>query len=164
VRTASCLIDYRGAYTFPVPPPELWDAMERTDRFQGWWRWLSEFRLEGDGLRAGSVLTGVVAPPVPYRMRVRVDLEECVRPSRIRASVHGDLEGPAELRLAARPGGSRVDAAWTLEMMQRPMRLAARVAHPLLRWGHDRVVEATVDGFRRHLASADPAGAGGVDG
>ena len=36
-------------------------------------------------------------------------------------------------------------------MMQRPMRLAARVAHPVLRWGHDRVVEMTVNGFRRHL-------------
>ena len=37
-------------------------------------------------------------------------------------------------------------------MMQRPMRMAARVAHPLLRFGHDRVVEATVAGYRRHLA------------
>jgi hypothetical protein len=40
-------------------------------------------------------------------------------------------------------------------MMQRPMRLAARVAYPLLRWGHDRVVEATVAGFRRQLARDD---------
>jgi hypothetical protein len=36
-------------------------------------------------------------------------------------------------------------------MMQRPMRVAARVASPVLRWGHDRVVDATVAGFRRHL-------------
>ncbi len=36
-------------------------------------------------------------------------------------------------------------------MMQRPMRLADRVAHPLLQWGHDRVVDVTVTGFRRHL-------------
>jgi hypothetical protein len=36
-------------------------------------------------------------------------------------------------------------------MMQRPMRVAARVAPPVLRWGHDRVVDATVAGFRRHL-------------
>jgi len=39
--------------------------------------------------------------------------------------------------------------------MQRPMRVAARVAYPVLRWGHDRVVDATVAGFRRHLG--DPA-------
>jgi len=42
-------------------------------------------------------------------------------------------------------------ATWTVEMRQRPMRLAASIAHPLLVWGHDRVVDATVDGFRRRL-------------
>jgi hypothetical protein len=36
-------------------------------------------------------------------------------------------------------------------MMQRPMRIAARVAHPILCWGHDRVVEATVQSFSRVL-------------
>jgi hypothetical protein len=46
-------------------------------------------------------------------------------------------------------------ATWTVEMMQRSMRTAARYAHPLLRWGHDRVVDATVDGFRRQLMRGD---------
>ncbi len=36
-------------------------------------------------------------------------------------------------------------------MMQRPMRLAALAAYPLLRWGHDLVVDATVRGFRAHM-------------
>jgi hypothetical protein len=45
--------------------------------------------------------------------------------------------------------------AWTVEMMQRPMRLADRMAHPLLQWGHDRVVEITVAGFRRRLSRAN---------
>ena len=44
--------------------------------------------------------------------------------------------------------------SWTIEMRQRPMRLAALVAHPLLRWGHDRVVDATVSSFRRHLPAS----------
>jgi hypothetical protein len=39
--------------------------------------------------------------------------------------------------------------------MQRPMRIAARIAKPVLRWGHDRVVDATVDSFRRQLAGKD---------
>jgi hypothetical protein len=38
-------------------------------------------------------------------------------------------------------------------MMQRPMRLASRFGRPLLQWGHDRVVESTVDGFRHRLES-----------
>ena len=65
--------------------------------------------------------------------------------------VHGDLEGPATLTFEGDQRESRAHAAWTLEMMQRPMRIAARVAYPLLRWGHDRVVDATVDGLRRQI-------------
>lgn len=148
-----CIIEYRGIFDFPIQSEELWEAIERGDRFEGWWSWLSDFRLVGDGLRRGSVLYGVVSPPLPYRMRLRIDLEECVRPSRIEAAVHGDLEGPARLLLDDQGDGSRVSANWTLEMMQRPMRMAARVAHPALRWGHDRVVEATVRSFRHHLTS-----------
>jgi hypothetical protein len=29
------------------------------------------------------------------------------------------------------------------------LRIAARVAYPALRWGHDRVVDTAVSGFRR---------------
>jgi hypothetical protein len=87
-------------------------------------------------------------------MRLQVDLLECERPSRIEAGVHGDLEGWAQLLFEDDGGGTRVTATWTFEMMQRSMRMAARVAHPVLRWGHDRVVDITVRAFRRHLAAA----------
>jgi hypothetical protein len=84
-------------------------------------------------------------------MRLRIDLDECTRPSRIVAKVHGDLEGDASLVLTPHGNGTQVTAAWTVEMMQRSMRTAARIAYPLLRWGHDRVVEATVRGFCRNV-------------
>jgi len=63
---------------------------------------------------------------------------------RIEAKVHGDLEGSALLTLEAHDGGTRADVSWRIEMTQRRMRVAARLAGPLLRWGHDRVVAATV--------------------
>jgi uncharacterized protein YndB with AHSA1/START domain len=148
------VITYRGTHLFAAPPEQVWDAMEHSERFEGWWGWLGEFRLEGDGLAPGSVLRGLVSPPVPYRMRVRVVVDEAVRPGWIAATVDGDLEGDARLRLSAQDNGTAVEADWTVEMMQRPMRIAARVAHPLLRWGHDRVVEATVASFRRYLESS----------
>lgn len=145
------VIDYREAFHFPAAPERVWSVIERVDGFERWWGWLSEFRLEGGALRPGAVLHGVVSPPVPYRMRVRVEVEDCEPPFLIDAAVHGDLEGRAGILLRGQGGGTVVDAAWTIEMMQRPMRIAARVAHPFLRWGHDRVVEATVRGFRRQL-------------
>jgi hypothetical protein len=145
------VIDYQGTFDFELPPEAMWNVLEHSERFEGWWGWLREFRLDGGGLQAGSVLRGLVSPPVPYEMRVRVTLDRCTRPQTIDASVTGDLEGDAHLAFSPRGAGTRADVAWTIEMKQRPMRIAARLTSPLLRWGHDRVVDATVTGFRRNL-------------
>jgi uncharacterized protein YndB with AHSA1/START domain len=150
------IINYRGHYEFRQPPPQVWRALEEVDQFENWWSWLEEFRLDGGALVTGAVLYGVVAPPVPYRMRIRVELTDCEPPRRMEAAVHGDLEGEATLEICDSGSGSRIDVAWTVEMMQRAMRIADRVAHPLLQWGHDVVVGLTVDGFRRRLESIEP--------
>jgi carbon monoxide dehydrogenase subunit G len=145
------VISYQREDSFRVPPYQIWAAIEDVEEFESWWAWLEDFRLEGDGLVVGAVLSGVVVPPLPYRMRLSVELVACDRPTAIDAVVRGDLRGDARLRLRPQGDGTLVEVAWTIEMMQRPMRLASRFAHPLLRWGHDRVVEATVDNFRRHV-------------
>ena len=150
----SCYVmDYAGRFNFPVPPEELWSAIERLDQFERWWGWLGHLQVDGAGLAEGSVLRGTVSPPVPYRMSVEVELQRCVPAEMIDAQVSGDLAGDAHLRLQRDGEGTVTDVAWSLEMLQRPMRLAGRFAYPLLRWGHDRVVDATVMAFRRQLPS-----------
>jgi len=151
VPTPPTVIDYRRSFVFDVPPAAVWDALSDPSRFEAWWGWLAELDVDGDGLEEGTVLSGLVSPPVPYRMRVVVHLGRCQWPTRIDASVDGDLRGPASLLLHPQGKGTLAEVAWRIEMMQRPMRLAARLAGPLLRWGHDRVVDATVAGFRGHL-------------
>jgi hypothetical protein len=133
----------------------VWRAIEDVDQFESMWSWLEEFSLDGGSLASGSVLHGVVAPPLPYRMRISVELTECEPYRRIDALVHGDLEGDARLEIADTDTGSSVDMRWTVEMMQRPMRMASRFAHPLLQWGHDAVVALTVAGFSRRLDSME---------
>jgi uncharacterized protein YndB with AHSA1/START domain len=147
-------IEHRRAYEFASTPEELWEAIQEVDQFPKWWPWLEEFRLEGGVLAPGSVLHGVVAPPVPYRMRIQVELVHCEPPTHIDAVVRGDLEGVAQIDMRPSSVGTTAEVAWTVEMMQRPMRMADRVAHHLLQWGHDRVVEITVAGFRRRLVEA----------
>jgi hypothetical protein len=149
------VIEYDGTFTFPVPVAELWAMMAQFDSFPSWWSWLREFSVEGDGLQHGTVLHGVVTPPLPYRMRLDVVFDECVPERLITAHVHGDLIGAAQLTFDGDDTETHAHASWTVEMMQRSMRIAARVARPLLRWGHDRVVDATVEGFRRHLVGKD---------
>ena len=146
------VIDYRRAFDFDLTPAELWAALDDGAAFERWWPWLRDFRIDGGGLRTGAVLHGVVVPPLPYRMRLDVELLRVRRASLVDACVHGDLEGDARLVLRRAGAGTTAEVSWTLEMMQMPMRLASRVAHPLLVRAHDAVVDMTVAGFRRRLA------------
>jgi hypothetical protein len=145
------VISHRATYRFDLAPAELWARISRFDEFRGWWgSWLREFSFDGP-LADGTTLRLVVVPPLPYRMRVDVALQECEPPHRVHSQVSGDLHGVATLDVAADGAGCAVTVAWQLEMMQRPMRLAARFARPVLQWGHDRVVEVAVSRFRRQL-------------
>src|SRR5690348_17092575 len=92
-------MEYAGKFDFPVPPSELWAAIERFDQFERWWSWLGELKADGAGLVPGSRLIGTVAPPLPYRMNVTVEMVRCEHPHLVEAQVHGDLAGPANLRL-----------------------------------------------------------------
>jgi hypothetical protein len=151
-------VDYHGEFWFPVPPSQLWETIERFEDFESWWAWLADFRADGIGLVSGNVLRGTVIPPVPYRLHLNVRLRRCDRPGLIEAAVGGDLSGRAVLRLEAAGQGTRAAVAWSVEMRSAPLRIAARVAYPLMRWGHDRVVDMAVSGFRRR-ALAVPAAA-----
>jgi carbon monoxide dehydrogenase subunit G len=153
MEVAAPVVDYNQGFEFDLSPEKLWERMEEVDQFEHWWPWLTDCELEGDGLARGSVLRGVISPPVPYRMRVQVNFGECVRSQSIEATVSGDLTGVARMTLLPKEGGTRAEVAWTLEMRQPVMRLACRFGYPVLRRGHDRVVEVTVAELRRRIES-----------
>jgi carbon monoxide dehydrogenase subunit G len=150
------VFEYAETFVFPASPERVWGVLERFETLAATWPWLRELRVEGAGLQRGTVVRGVVTPPLPYRMRLVVVLDECVPGSSINATVHGDLEGWAHITFAGDGDGdgaeTRADATWTIEMTQPAMRVAARLAPRVLRWGHDRVVAATVNALRRLVA------------
>lgn len=142
-------VEYQASFWFPVTPPQIWAVIERFDLFESWWAWLADFRADDGGLVTGNVLHGTVIPPIPYRLRLDVRLQQCDRPRLIEAAIDGDVRGQAALRLDAAGGGTRAQVAWSLRMHSAPLRVAARVAYPLMRWGHDGVVDMAVAGFRQ---------------
>ena len=146
------VVEYAAIFTFAATPERVWAVLERFETLAVKWTWLRELRIDGSGLQKGTEVRGVIVPPLPYRMRVDVVLDECASAERIDASVHGDLEGSAHIVFDGDGSETRASARWTIEMMQPSMRVAARFAPRLLRWGHDRVVTATVNGLRRQLA------------
>lgn len=152
VRRAGPVVQFAREYWFALPPAALWDVLQHFERYPSWWAWLREFRAtpQDSGLVAGTVLHGTVVPPLPGRLSVRVTLERCEPATSIEASVDGDVRGAAALHLTAANGGTTVAARWTLELVNPPLRVAARLGFPLARRAHDCVISRAVSGFRRN--------------
>lgn len=135
------------SWVFRVEPAEFWATVTRTGEFQRWWPWLR--RLDAPDLVAGARADCVVRAPIPYTLRFTVILEEVVPERLVDASVVGDLRGPARLEVAGHPEGTEARLAWRMELRKPLLRRAARVARPVMEWGHDWVVGTGVDQFQR---------------
>ena len=142
---------------FECPVEVVWEAMSCTSCYTSWWPWLR--RLEAGGLVAGEVWACQVQPPLPYSLRFTIAIDE-VRPCRfVRASVSGDIVGSAWVDLSpAEEGGTEVHVASDLAPAAGVLRSFARVARPLVTWGHDWVLEQGIRQFRdRALPHGPPA-------
>jgi len=133
-------------HDFPVPADELWRAMARVDDYRSWWPWLRRF--DADGLQAGSTWTAVVQPPLPYRLRFELHLEEVEASRRVRARVTGDIVGTAHLRIAPTATGSELHLVSELAPTSAVLRLVARAAAPVSRFGHEWVLDTGLRQFR----------------
>ncbi len=138
---------FDGRWSFSATPDDLWQAFSDTERLQEWWPWLRTF--DSPGLVEGTVSRCVVRAPVPYVVTIDIAILEVVPPRLVVAAVSGDLEGPARLEVAPRPGGSEARLSWELEARAPVLRGASTVFWPLLEWGQRWVVDSGLRQFRR---------------
>ena len=125
-------------YDLPASRSSVWRAFT-TRRFRAWWPWLVEF--EGAALAAGQRWSCTVSPPLPYVVRFTLDLVE-VRPHRsVRADVAGDVVGRARLDLVDADEGCRLHLVSDLAPGNAALRLVVAAAHPVVRRGHDWVLD-----------------------
>jgi hypothetical protein len=139
--------EYDRTFDFAVSPETFWATVSRTESFPEWWSWLRSF--ESDGLRDGSHTSCVIQAPLPYALRVAIDVERAVPPDRIETRVTGDLEGPARLEITPTGSGCSARLVWVLELREPWLKRIARVARPVLGWAHDRVISSGVRQFER---------------
>lgn len=126
-------------YELPVSPTDLWAALGRVDRYRSWWPWLRDF--DARDLAGDEVWDCLVQPPLPYRVRFSVHLDEVVAPSTVRASITGDVVGHARLEITEQPHGCDARLVSHLEPGNPLLRAVARVAAPVVRYGHDWVLD-----------------------
>jgi uncharacterized protein YndB with AHSA1/START domain len=134
-------------WAFSTSPEQFWATVSQTDRYPEWWGWLREF--DADGLHEGATARCVIQAPLPYALRLTIQVER-VEPGRsLDARISGDLRGPASLAVAPTPVGCEARLRWSLELQDRWLARLARVARPAMAWAHDRVVEVGVRQFER---------------
>lgn len=126
-------------FRFGVTPEAFWDASSGVEHYRRWWPWLRSF--DATALAVGQVWSCVVQPPLPYALRFDLTLDEVVAPSLVRATVAGDIVGSATLRIEAIDGGCEVRLRSALSPRNDILRVAAALARPIVRFGHDWVLD-----------------------
>ena len=147
------VVDYRGRFNLPLAPGEAWAYLQETHLYERWWPWMRDLVVEGGGIEEGTSFSFRVVSPLPYRMRLKVEVLEA-GPLRASAAITGDLDGTGDLEISAAPDGSVVALHWDVEIKHGQMRIAARLARPLLRWGQTWAIESALRGFLRHVMGA----------
>lgn len=135
-------------HRFEAGVDEVWDAIAAVDSYRRWWPWLQEF--DAKDLAAGEEWHCVVKPSLPYVVRFLVTVDEVVRPHSVAATLTGDLRGTARLEISARGAGSETRLTSALEPASATLRAMAIVARPLVRRGHDWVLDTGAVQFARH--------------
>src|SRR4051812_3203784 len=136
------------SWQFDVPLPRLWTVLLATDEFPNWWTWLESFDAP-DGLAPGALANAVIRAPLPYVLRLQIQVDRVVPERSVDTTVSGDLTGVAQLRTS--PAGDRSEArlTWDLALTNGMLRAAAVLGRPLMSWAHDRVVATGVEQFRQ---------------
>ena len=122
-----------------LQPDALWSALDATDDYRRWWPWLRTF--EADGLRAGDRWSCAVRPPLPYTLQFTIHLDDVVPPRLITAHVTGDIAGEAHVEIAPDRRRLRRPPDVDAGAGQPAFAVFARVARPVVRRGHDWVLD-----------------------
>ena len=145
-------------YDLDVAVPYVWDAMASPADFTGWWPWLGAF--DGRRLAPGERWNCVVQPPLPYRVGFLLTIGEVIEEEVVTATVSGDIRGKARIDLVPREeGGSIVRLRAELSPSNAALQVVARIARPVVTFGHDWVLDTGFRQFRSHLDRTGPAGA-----
>ena len=126
-------------FEFDAAPPALWAALGSVDDYPSWWPWLRRF--DARALAQGEEWRCTVKPPLPYVVRFTVRFDEVEVERRIHAVVGGDIEGPAQLLIEPSTGGSAVTLTSSLRPTNTVLKAAALLGRPLVRYGHDWVLD-----------------------
>jgi hypothetical protein len=126
-------------YDVPAGRDAVWDAFGRTGHYRSWWPWLIEF--DQGALAVGERWACAVSPPLPYVVRFTIELTLVEPPEAVEATVTGDVVGDARLEVVEAGRGSRIHLVSDLAPGNAALQVIAAAARPVVRRGHDWVLD-----------------------
>jgi hypothetical protein len=123
--------------------------MTAVDCYRVWWPWLRTF--EAQAFASAETWTCAVQPPLPYALRFTLMLDEVVPKRLVTATIAGDIAGEARLELHEVDGGCDVRLVSSLAPRNRVLKAVAKVARPMVRYGHDWVLNTGARQFASRL-------------
>ncbi len=137
-----------------MDPGELWDHLSATGSYTQWWPWLRRFE-PGDGFVADERWSCEVSPPLPYRVRFDVRLDDVQTARRVASTITGDIGGTAVLTMAESPTGTSARLVSDLRPTNRVLRGYGAVARPLVEFGHNWILDQGRRQFVERITSDD---------
>ena len=135
-----------------MSPTRAWELLKRAELYPKWWPWMRRLEVSGSPLEPGTTFSFLVVAPIPFTMRVRLEIVESKEDARVEAEVKGDLVGRAEMSfVAVSDEVTEATLEWDVEVRKPGVRTAARALRPVLIWGQNWAVETALRGFLRHL-------------
>ena len=134
------------SYEFPTDPEGFWSRIAVVDDYRRWWPWLRNF--EGTTLAVGENWHCSVQPPVPYSVDFVVHIDSVTESSSVTVTISGDIIGTADLVIRPLAGGCSVSLVAELGPAKQSLRALSVAARPVVRFGHNWVLDMGADQFR----------------
>lgn len=140
-------------WRFDAPLELVWNAVADADGWPAWWPGITSVVLApGDTLGLGAVRRYTCRSALPLRLSFVARVTRIVPQRLIEGQACGDLVGSGRCSLACAQGHTTVRFDWRVRTASAWLNRLAPLAHPLLRWNHDRLMQAGGRGLERHLA------------
>ncbi|MTV26367.1 hypothetical protein FTX61_13220 [Nitriliruptoraceae bacterium ZYF776] len=152
-------------FTLPTPPSAAYAAVLDPVPWLAQARFVRAVRRlrEGDARGVGARFAASVRAPVGYGFRWELETIGACRDRRLTWRAVGQLDGAATWVLADDPRTTRARVVWVVQPRPAWVRVADRVARPVLTWNHDQVVRAGLHALADHLGVRVDAERGRVE-
>lgn len=140
------------SYPLAEAPQQAWIDLADVGAYQRWWPWLRRF--EARRLAPGERWEARIRVPMPWSLRISLDLHVVEAPVRVDATVVGDIVGTATITLEPVGDGAEIRLRSDLAPRHRLLRAVNRMVPSVSRRLHDRVVDQAF----RQFAERDQRG------